>query len=111
MRDIILIVLGVSFPAVALWQIWTGKLRDRAELLIMLSSGVLFLLFARATIDWNALPPRLWLIGLAVMVAATALAGRTWSKLTWVQGAHPARRTVSGVVQVGLAVVICAVLL
>ncbi|GAB2566989.1 hypothetical protein [Kribbella endophytica] len=110
MRDVILIALAVGYPVLALWQVHTRKLRDRADVLIVLVTGVLFLLIARATADWNSLPSWLWLVGLALMAAATALAGWTWSSLPWFK-AHPVRRGVSTALQLLVAGAFCAVLL
>jgi hypothetical protein len=110
-RDVILIALAVGYPVLALWQIHTGKLRDRADVLIVLVTGVLFLLFARATADWNSLPPWIWLVGLALLAVATALTGRTWSDRPWFTSDHPARRAVSTAVQLVVAGALCAVLL
>jgi hypothetical protein len=109
-RDFILIALTVAYPLLAIWQILTDKLRDRADVVIVLVTGVLFLLVSRATADWNSLPPALWLVGLALMAAATALVGRSWSGLPWFK-AHPVRRGVSTALQLVVAGAFCAVLL
>lgn len=110
MRDLVLIALTVAYPLLAIWQISTHKLRDRADVVIVLVTGVLFLLISRATADWNSLPPGLWLVGLALMAAATALTGRVWSDLPWFK-AHPVRRGVSTALQLVVAGAFCAVLL
>ncbi len=110
MRDLVLIALAVGYPVLAVWQVHTRKLRDRADVLIVLVTGVLFLLIARATADWNSLPPWLWLVGLALMAVATALTGRVWSDLPWFK-AHPVRRGASTAVQLVVAGAFCAVLL
>ncbi len=110
MRDVILIALAVGYPVLAVWQVHARKLRDRADVLIVLVTGVLFLLIARATADWNSLPSWVWLIGLALMAVATALAGRVWSDLPWFK-AHPVRRGVSTALQLVVAGAFCAVLL
>ncbi|MEV6283053.1 hypothetical protein [Kribbella sp. NPDC051770] len=108
MRDLFLIALAVGYPVLALWQLYARKLRDRADVVIVLVTGVLFLLVVRATADWNALPAWLWLVGLALMAGATALAGWRWAELSW---AKSARRGASTVVQLLLAGAFCAVLL
>ncbi|TWD81409.1 hypothetical protein FB561_2524 [Kribbella amoyensis] len=95
MRDVILLALAIGYPVVLLWQLRAGKLRDRADLILVLSIGALFLLFARSTADWTSLPTWPWLIGLALLVAATAWSGRIWPKLTWFGTTHPTRRGIS----------------
>lgn len=110
MRDLILIALAVGYPVLALWQIHARKLRDRADVLIVLVTGILFLLIARATADWNELPPWIWLVGLVLTAAAVALAGRVWAELTWFKSGRPALRGVSTALQLLIAAGVIVVL-
>nr|WP_238357190.1 hypothetical protein [Kribbella italica] len=102
--------MAVGFPVLAIWQILAHKLRDRADVVIVLVTGIVFLLFARASANWNSLPPWLWLVGVALMAVATALSGRIWAGLAWFTAERP-RRALSAVLQLLLAGAVCAVLL
>ncbi|MDX6281828.1 MAG: hypothetical protein QOH03_2899 [Kribbellaceae bacterium] len=104
------IALAVGYPLIALWQIHTRKLRDRLDLLIVLAAGALFLLLARTITNWQDLPPWLWLVGLALMAAATAYAGWAWPDLTWLRAARPRRRAVSATLQLLIAAALLALL-
>jgi len=104
------IALAVGYPLLALWQIRTRKFRDRLDLLIVLAAGFLFLLFARATANWQSLPPWLWLLGLALMATATAYSGWAWPQLPWLKSDRPGRRAVSGAIQLLIAAALVALL-
>lgn len=104
------VALAVGYPLIALWQFHTRKLRDRLDLLIVLAAGFLFLLFARATTDWHALPAWLWLIGLVLMAAATAYSGQAWPHLDWLKSDRPRRRAVSAGIQLLIAAALTALL-
>ncbi|WP_020387822.1 hypothetical protein [Kribbella catacumbae] len=104
------VALAIGYPLIALWQLHTRKLRDRLDLLVVLAAGFLFLLFARATTDWHALPPWLWLIGLVLMAAATAYSGWVWPHLSWLRSDRPRSRAVSGGIQLFIAAALMALL-
>ncbi|GAA1588930.1 hypothetical protein GCM10009789_48240 [Kribbella sancticallisti] len=110
MRNVFVLALALGYPLLAIWQIQARKLRDRLDLLIVLAAGVLFLLFARATTDWQAVPPWIWLIGLVLLAVATALAGWAWPALRWIGSGRPRLRTTSVAVQLVIAAVLVAVL-
>jgi hypothetical protein len=111
MRDVILLALVFAYPLLAIWQISTKRLRDRLDLLIVLAAGVLFLLFARTTVDWQEFPPWLWLIGLGLFAVAVALTGRAWPHLTWLSSKRPRLRAFSATLQLVIAAALVAVLL
>jgi len=111
MRNVFLIALVIGYPLLASWQIATNRLRDRLDLLIVLAAGVLFLLFARTTVDWQEFPPWLWLIGLVLFAVAIALSGRAWPDLTWLSSKRPRLRAFSATVPLVLAAALIAVLL
>lgn len=104
------IALAIGYPLIALWQLRTRKLRDRLDLLIVLAAGILFLLLARTITNWQELPPWLWLIGLALMAAATAYSGWAWPDLPWLRAARPRRRAVSATLQLLVAAALLALL-
>ncbi|WBQ04714.1 hypothetical protein [Kribbella sp. CA-293567] len=106
----IAIALAVGYPLLALWQIRGRKFRDRLDLLIVLTVGFLFLFLARATADWQSLPPWLWLVGLVLMAAATAYSGWAWPQLPWLKSEHPGRRAVSAAIQLFIAAALLALL-
>jgi hypothetical protein len=101
------LALALGYPLIALWQLHTRRLRDRLDLVIVLAAGLIFLLLARTITNWQALPPWLWLVGLALMAAATAYSGWAWPHLTWLKSERPMRRAASA----GLQLVIAAALL
>lgn len=111
MRNLFVLVLALGYPLLAIWQIHARKLRDRLDLVIVLVVGVLFLMFARTAADWQSTPPWLWLIGLALMAVATALAGWAWSGLQWIGSNRPNLRATSAAVQLLIAAVLVAVLI
>lgn len=111
MRNVFLIALVIGYPLLATWQISTKKLRDRVDLLIVLAAGVLFLLFARTTVDWQEFPPWLWLIGLCLFAVAVAFTGRAWPHLTWLSSKRPQLRAFSASLQLVIAAALIAVLL
>jgi hypothetical protein len=104
------LALAVGYPLIALWQVHTRKLRDRLDLLIVLATGMLFLLLARTITNWQDLPPWLWLVGLALMAAATAYSGWAWPDLTWLRAARPRRRVASAGLQILIAAALLALL-
>jgi hypothetical protein len=111
MRNAFILILAIGYPLIAIWQIRSRKLRDRLDLVILLAAGLLFLLFARATADWQAVPPWLWLIGLALLTVATVLAGWAWPALTWIGSNRPRLRATSATIQLVIAAILVAVLL
>jgi hypothetical protein len=111
MRNAFILVLALGYPLLAIWQLYTRKLRDRLDLILVLVAGVLFLLFARTTADWQAVPPWIWLIGLVLMAVATALAGGAWPALTWIGSNRPNLRATSAGIQLVIAVFLVAVLI
>jgi hypothetical protein len=111
MRNAFVLALALGYPLLAIWQIHTRKLRDRLDLVIVLAAGILFLLFARTTVDWQAVPPWLWLIGLGLLAVATALAGGAWPGLTWIGSNRPALRATSAGIQLLIAALLVAVLI
>ncbi|MEV8378474.1 hypothetical protein AB0P21_37395 [Kribbella sp. NPDC056861] len=102
--------LAVVYPLLVLWQIRARKFRDRLDLLVVLAAGFIFLLFARATANWQTLPPWLWVVGLALMATATAYSGWAWPQLPWLKSGHPARRAVSAAIQLLIAAALVALL-
>lgn len=111
MRSLFVVVLALGYPLLAIWQVHARKLRDRLDLVIVLVVGVLFLMFARTTADWQSIPPWLWLIGLALMAVATALAGWAWPSLRWIGSNRPTLRATSAAIQLVIAAVLLAVLI
>ena len=120
MRDLLIITLSLGYPILVLWQLHRtlqpgeavpGALRDRLELLTVLAAGLLFLMFGRALVDWEAVPPWLWLIGLVVLAVAVVQAGRAWPRLSWLKAKRPRARAASGAAQLLLSAAIFAVLL
>lgn len=111
MRNLFILVLALGYPLLAIWQIYARKLRDRLDLIIVLAVGVLFLMFARTTADWQSTPTWLWLIGLALMAVATALAGWAWPSLRWIGSNRPSLRATSAAIQLLIAAVLVAVLI
>lgn len=111
MRNAFVLILALGYPLLAIWQIHTRKLRDRLDLVIVLVAGLLFLLFARTTADWQVVPPWLWLIGLGLLAVATALAGWAWPALTWIGTNRPTLRATSAGLQLFIAALLVAVLL
>ena len=102
--------LAVVYPLLALWQIHARKLRDRLDLVIVLAAGIIFLLFSRATTDWQSLPPLLWLVGLGLMATATAYSGWAWPHLSWLKSDHLGRRAISAAIQLLIAAGLVALL-
>jgi hypothetical protein len=118
MRNLLIITLALAYPFLVLWQVHRslepaalGALRDRVELVSVLAAGVLFLMFARALVDWEAVPPWLWLIGLLPLAAAVVLSGRGWTNLVWLKAEHPRRRAASGAAQLLLSAAIFVILI
>ena len=108
MRTVFLLVLAIGYPLVAAWQLHRRKLRDRLDVVLILFAGVLFLLFARATVDWQSVPPWLWLIGLGLLAVDVVLAGWAWSDLQW---SKSRRRLTSATIQLAIAAALVVVLL
>ena len=111
MRNVFVLVLALGYPLLAIWQIHARKLRDRLDLVIVIAAGILFLLFARTTVDWQSTPPWIWLIGLALMAVATALAGWAWPSLRWIGSNRPTWRATSAGLQLVIAAVLVAILI
>ena len=111
MRTALALVLAIGYPLLALWQIHRRKLRDRLDLVLVVAAGVIFLLFARATVDWQAVPPWVWLIGLALLAADVVLAGWAWPHVQWTNARRPGRRATSVTIQLAIATALIAVLL
>lgn len=116
MRSLIALGLALAFPLLALWQVQratagkSGGVRDRAELIILVLAGALFLLFSRAVTEWQSVSPFLWLLALALLVAAVAFSGRAWPKLEWIKSPRPRLRILSVTLQLLLGGAIVAVL-
>ncbi|GAA0941943.1 hypothetical protein GCM10009554_33990 [Kribbella koreensis] len=104
------IALAVGYPLLALWQIRARKLRDRLDLLIILVAGILFLLLSRTITNWQHVPSWLWLVGLALLAAATAYSGWAWPDLPWLRPARPRRRAISAATQLIIAATLVALL-
>jgi hypothetical protein len=111
MKTAFALALAIGYPLLALWQIHRRKLRDRLDLVLVVAAGVLFLFFARATVDWQAVPPWLWLIGLALLAADVVLAGWAWPDLNWTDARRPGRRATSVTIQLAIAATLITVLL
>ena len=107
MRTVFLLVLAIGYPLVAAWQLHRRKLRDRLDAVLILLAGVLFLLFARATVDWQQVPPWLWLIGLGLLAVDVVLAGWAWADLPWNKSG---RRLTSATIQLAIAATLIAIL-
>jgi hypothetical protein len=108
MRTVFLLVLAIGYPLVAAWQLHRRKLRDRLDAVLILLAGVLFLLFARATVDWQEVPPWLWLVGLALLAVDVVLAGWAWTDLPWSKSRG---RLTSAAIQLAIAAALVVVLL
>jgi hypothetical protein len=114
MRTVFLLVLAIGYPLLVLWQLQSGRLRDRLDVVLVLVVGVLFLLFARATVDWQAAPPWLWLIGLVLLAAGVVRAGWAWPMLQWRNSRRRGRlgwRITSVAIQLAIAAGLIVVLL
>jgi len=107
MRTVVLLVLAIGYPLIAAWQLHRRKLRDRLDAVLILLAGVLFLLFARATVDWQAAPPWLWLVGLALLAVDVVLAGWAWSDLQWTKSR---RHLTSATIQLAIAAALITIL-
>jgi hypothetical protein len=110
MRAVLLLVLAIGYPLVAGWQLHRRKLRDRLDAVLVLLAGVLFLLFARATVDWETVPSWLWLFGLALLAIDVGVAGWAWPDLQWTTSRRPVRRLTSATVQLAIAAALIVVL-
>ncbi|WP_433169224.1 hypothetical protein [Kribbella sp. CA-247076] len=88
-----------------------GGVRDRGEILTVLTTDVTLLVLARALVDWNVVPWPLWLVGLALTAAAVLLGGMIWDRLPWIASARRPLRIASVTAQVAIAVAATAVLL
>ena len=114
MRTVFVLVLAIGYPLLALWQIHRRKLRDRLDVVLVIAAEVLFLLLARAIVDWQATPPWLWLIGLVLLAAGVAMAGWAWPHLHWTNSRRHGRhghRATSVTIQLAIAAALVAVLL
>ncbi|MFI5736231.1 hypothetical protein ACIA49_39315 [Kribbella sp. NPDC051587] len=107
MTTIIQLVLAIGYPLIILWQLRSGRLRDRADPVLLIGVGIFFLLVARHTVDWTAVPPVLWLVGLLILAVDTVYAGRVATELPAITRVHSTRRVVS----VGLQLLVVAVLI
>lgn len=110
---VVLVLIGATTAQLARTHRSTKRagVRDRGEVLTVLTTGVTLLVLARALVDWTVVPWPLWLVGLALTAGAVLLAGLAWDKLPWI---HPIRRPLriaSVVLQVAVAAAATAVLL
>jgi hypothetical protein len=110
MREILPLVPALGCPLLMLWELRSGRLRDRADHVILVAIGALLLLFARATVDWTAAPPWLWLIGLLLFVVASVAAVRNATGLPWFRERHHKRRIAWTGVQLLVVGVLAALL-
>ncbi|MFG1910948.1 hypothetical protein [Kribbella sp. NPDC048928] len=92
MRELLPLIPALGCPLLVLWELRSGRLRDRADHGILLAISALLLLFARATVDWTAAPPWVWLIGLLLFVVASVAAVRKAAGLPWFTAWHHKRR-------------------
>lgn len=111
MRMIFALVLALGYPLLAYWQIHRGKLRYRLDVILALAVGFLFLLFARTTVDWQTVPPWLWLIGLLVLAAGVVRAGWVWPDLRWTNSRRRGRHATWAAIPLAIAAALIVVLL
>ncbi|QNE23125.1 hypothetical protein F1D05_24430 [Kribbella qitaiheensis] len=107
----IVLVLAIGYPLLVLWQLNGRKLRDRLDVVVVFAVGFLFLLFARTTVDWQAVPPWLWLIGLLLLATSVVRAGWAWPDLQWTNSRRGGRRATSAAIQLVIATALIVVLL
>ncbi|MFN2497375.1 MAG: hypothetical protein ABR608_15965 [Pseudonocardiaceae bacterium] len=120
MRDAIVLAFTLLFPALGLLQVsrapgaGAGRasmaVRDRGEVLTVIATSVVILMFSRAVADWDRIPPAVWLVGLLLTALTVAVGGRVWTRLEWLTSPRPRLRAATVVSQLVLAGVLLVIL-